>query len=321
MPRQARIDIPGLLQHVIVRGIERRKIFLNDEDRQDFIDRLTHVLESTQTICYAWAMLDNHVHLLLMPTIQPLARFMRKLLTGYAVSFNHRHKRSGYLFQNRYKSIVCDGDSYLMELVSYIHLNPVRARLVPELQDLTDYRWCGHRQMMGRGNEQLITEDDIFVLFARHKNTARKAYLQFLNDGLQQKNDKLSRGGRKASQAFDDSLTDHDLYDDRILGGGYFVERILEQTQLPERSKTFDDITALVAKHYNIDADELIFPNKTRTIASAKAVICYLATRRYRLMGTSVAKRLGITSSGVSRAAQRGQYLFAEDDVLQEKFD
>ncbi len=320
MPRQARIDIPGLLQHVIVRGIERRKIFLDDEDRQDFIDRLTHVLEATQTICYAWAMLDNHVHLLLMPTLQPLSRFMRKLLTGYAVSFNHRHKRSGHLFQNRYKSIVCDGDAYLMELVRYVHLNPVRARLVPDIRDLTDYRWCGHRQMMGRGKDQLITEDDIFALFARHKNTARKAYLQFLNDGLQQKSDKLTRGGRKASQTFDDSLTDQDLYDDRILGGGHFVERILEQMQLTERTKTLGDITATVAKHYNVDTDELFFPNKARTIAKAKAVICYLATRRYRLTGTSVAKRLGITRSAVSRAAQRGQHLFEEDDVLRERF-
>ena len=321
MPRQARIDIPGLLQHVIVRGLERNKIFLDDDDRQDFITRLTHVLEATQTICYAWAMLDNHVHLLLMPTIQPLSRFMRKLLTGYAVSFNHRHKRSGYLFQNRYKSIVCDGDTYLMELVRYIHLNPVRSGMVPDMQALTGYRWCGHRQMMGRGKEQLITEDDIFALFARHKNTARKAYIQFLCDGLQQKSDKFSRGGRKASQALDDTLTDQDLYDDRILGGGYFVERVLEQTQLPEGSKTVDDITALVAIHYNVDTDELFFPNKTRTIACAKAVICYLATRRYRLAGTSVAERLGITRSAVSRAALRGQHLFEEDDVLREKFN
>ncbi|MCK4503473.1 MAG: transposase [Desulfuromonadales bacterium] len=318
MPRQARIDIPGLLQHVIVRGIERRKIFLDDEDRENFIARLTHVLEATQTICYAWAMLDNHVHLLLMPTIQPLSRFMRKLLTGYAVSFNHRHKRSGYLFQNRYKSIVCDGDAYLMELVRYIHLNPVRAKMVPDMQALTSYRWCGHRQLMGLGKEQLITEEDILSLFDRRKNAARKAYLQFINDGLQQKWDKLSRGGRKASQAFDDTLTDQDLYDDRILGGGDFVERILEKTQLPEGSKTLDDITALVTKHYNVDPNELYFPNKARTIASAKAVICYLATRRYRFSGTSVAKRLGITRSAVSRAAQRGQHLFEADDVLRE---
>ncbi len=89
---------------------------------------------------------------------------------------------------------------------------------------------------------------------------------------------------------------------------------------MPESSKTVDDVTALVAKHYNVDMDELFFPNKTRAVASAKAVICYLATRRYRLAGTLVAKRLGVTRSAVSRAAQRGQHLFAEDDVLRERF-
>ena len=106
MPRQARIDIPGLLQHVIVRGVARTDIFLDDEDREDFVQRLSCLLAETKTICSAWALLDNHVHLLLTPTEQPLARFMRRLLTGYAVVFNLRHKRAGHLFQNRYKSIV-----------------------------------------------------------------------------------------------------------------------------------------------------------------------------------------------------------------------
>ena len=102
MPRQARIDIPGLLQHVIVRGVAQTDIFLDDDDRKDFVQRLSDLLAETKTSCSAWALLDNHVHLLLTPTEQPLASFMRRLLTGYAVVFNLRHKRSGHLFQNRY---------------------------------------------------------------------------------------------------------------------------------------------------------------------------------------------------------------------------
>ena len=132
MPRHARIDIPGFLQHVIVRGIERRDIFITDDDREDFVRRLSGLLEETSTACYAWALLDNHVHLLLIPTEISLSILMRRLLTGYAVSFNLRHKRAGHLFQNRYKSIVCDSDVYLLELVRYIHLNPVRAGKVTE---------------------------------------------------------------------------------------------------------------------------------------------------------------------------------------------
>src|SRR6056297_3109223 len=103
MPRHARIDAPGVLQHVICRGIERGRIFLDDDDRHAFVERLSSLLAETQTPCYAWALIPNHFHLLLRTGGTPLETFMRRLLTGYAVSFNRRHNRSGHLFQNRYK--------------------------------------------------------------------------------------------------------------------------------------------------------------------------------------------------------------------------
>ncbi|MDD2320493.1 MAG: transposase [Geobacteraceae bacterium] len=126
MPRQPRLDIPGLLQHVIVRGIERTEVFLDDKDRQRFVDRFDRLLVETETDCYAWALIPNHFHLLLRCKCVELSRFMRRLLTGYAVYFNLRHNRSGHLFQNRYKSIFCEEESYLLELIRYIHLNPHR---------------------------------------------------------------------------------------------------------------------------------------------------------------------------------------------------
>ena len=133
MPRAARIDYPGLIQHVIIRGIERGKIFLDDQDRQLFLDRFSHLLEQTGTDCLAWTLLDNHVHFLLrIGQTCSLACFMRRLLTGHATSFNLRHRRSGHLLQNRYKSIVCEEELYLLELVRYIHLNPLRGGLVPD---------------------------------------------------------------------------------------------------------------------------------------------------------------------------------------------
>ena len=108
MPRQARIDAPGALQHIIIRGIERKAIFKNGADRQDFIDRLGKLLHDTETACYAWALMTNHVHLLLRTGKTTISTTMRRLLTGYAVSFNRRHRRHGHLFQNRYKSILCE---------------------------------------------------------------------------------------------------------------------------------------------------------------------------------------------------------------------
>ena len=123
MPRTARIDLPGLLQHVIVRGIERRDIFVDDRDRRLFLERLSQLLSKTDVECLAWALMSNHFHLLLRLRSTKLSVFMRRLLTGYAIVFNLLHKRSGHLFQNRYKSIVCQEDAYLLELVRYIHFS------------------------------------------------------------------------------------------------------------------------------------------------------------------------------------------------------
>jgi REP element-mobilizing transposase RayT len=130
MARQARIDAPGALHHIIIRGIDRRVIFTDDRDREDFLKRLSDRLTDSQTPCYGWALMGNHAHLLLRTGRLSIAAIMQRLLTGDAVSFNRRHRRHGQLFQNRYKSILCEEDRYLRQLVTYIHLNPMRARSV-----------------------------------------------------------------------------------------------------------------------------------------------------------------------------------------------
>ena len=139
MPRMSRLDTPGLLHHIIIRGIERRKIFNDNKDREDFINRLSVLLPKTKTKCYAWAFITNHAHFLFRSGTAGISTLMRRLLTGYAVSYNRRHKRHGPLFQNRYKSIICQEDAYLQELVRYIHLNPLRAKIVDDLKVLDRY--------------------------------------------------------------------------------------------------------------------------------------------------------------------------------------
>ena len=110
MPRRGRIDAAGALHHLIIRGIERKPIFYDDIDKDRFLERFGTVLTECKAACYAFALLSNHVHLLIRTGASPVASLMRRLLTGYAVSFNKRHKRSGHLFQNRYKSILCEED-------------------------------------------------------------------------------------------------------------------------------------------------------------------------------------------------------------------
>ena len=128
MSRKARIDAPGAVHHIIIHGIERKEIFNDDFDRNNFLDRLGKILTETATTCFAWALIPNHVHIFLRTGKAPIATAMRRLLTGYTQFYNRRYRRHGQLFQNRYKSILCQEDRYFLELVRYIHLNPLRAK-------------------------------------------------------------------------------------------------------------------------------------------------------------------------------------------------
>lgn len=150
MPRQARLDAPGTLHHVIVRGIEGREIVDDEKDRKKFVDLMGSLASETDTHIYAWALLTNHAHILLRSGPLGVSKYMKRLLTGYAVFYNRRHRRHGHLFQNRYKSIVVEEDPYFQELVRYIHLNPLRARMIDSFAKLNRYRWCGHSVILGR---------------------------------------------------------------------------------------------------------------------------------------------------------------------------
>ena len=320
MPRNARIDKPGLLQHVIVRGIERRPIFLDEQDRKVFLLRLGQLLKDSDTDCFAWTLLDNHFHLLLRPNRQRLAELMRRLLTGYAVVFNLRHKRSGHLFQNRYKSLVCDQDAYLLELVRYIHLNPVRAGVVEAVEALGDFPWSGHRELLAPVAAPLIRVDEVLSLFGRRKKTARENYLRFLADGLGvDKSLKLSSGGKRVSRALNPSLSEDDRFDDRVLGGGVFVEDLLGVTDMAAApSVTFDELLQRVAGHFQVEPERLRLGGKERPVARAKAVVCALALRQLGMSGTEVAERVGLSPSGVTLATRRGERLLREEEGLAE---
>jgi len=182
MPRQARLDTPGTLHHVMVRGIDGVAIFRDDQDREDFLSRIGHLVESTGTRILAWVLMDNHIHLLLFSGPSGVATFMRRLLTGYAIWFNRRYQRSGHLFQNRYKSIVCEEDAYLLELVRYIHLNPVRASIVKSVAELDRYRWSGHSVLVGKRDNERQESEYVLRHFSKKRKKAMLVYRQFVEE-------------------------------------------------------------------------------------------------------------------------------------------
>ncbi|MDD2338408.1 MAG: transposase, partial [Geobacteraceae bacterium] len=235
MPRQARIDGEGALHHIICRGIERKEIFSDDLDRDDFVSRLENVLAQTSTRCYAWALIPNHFHLLLQTGSVPVATVMRKLLTGYATKFNRRHGRQGHLFQNRYKSILCQEEPYLLELVRYIHLNPLRAGVVSSLEELRGYRYCGHSRILARKSDPWIATEQVLTRFGKRMKASRNAYEAFIADGVAQgkRNDLIGGGLFRSAGSWSAVMSARSSgillkSDERILGDSDFVDRILE---------------------------------------------------------------------------------------------
>jgi REP element-mobilizing transposase RayT len=319
MPRLARLDIAGLLQHVIVRGIERRDIFNDDHDRQLFVDRFVSLLSETGVHCYAWAILSNHFHLLLMPTATPLSHFMRRLLTGYAVSFNRRNKRSGHLFQNRYKSIVCEEEPYLLELVRYIHLNPLRAGMVASLEELDLYPWSGHSVLLGHRQLSGQVIDPVLERFGKRVTTARRHYRQFIADGIKTgRRDDLVGGGLKRSQG-ERQNHEYESFDERVLGGGDFVDSLKEDFTLREKMKrvvTLTQLLAVVAAALKLDPDLVRKPSKSRAPAAARGIICHLAIYEFGYTGSEVGQFLHLGPTGVSLASRRGEKILKADLLL-----
>lgn len=324
MPRLSRIDAPGALHHIIVRGIGRRKIFDDDIDRDAFLERLGIILQETDTACFAWALIPNHFHLLLRTAQRPISTIMRRLLTGSAMSYNHRHKRSGHLFQNRYKSILCQEEPYLLELVRYIHLNPIRAKLVPDLRQLDKYVYGGHSVLMGKRSNDWQKADDVLVRFGKRKNVARKKYREFIQKGLAMgKRSELTGGGLIRSAggwAAVKALRKAKTYmkgDERILGDTDFVKSVLSQSKeafdrryrLKSKGIDLDKVAGRVAKLFDMTIDEVWSKGKYRRIVAARSLLCYWANRELGISLSALAQKFEVSATAISKSVLRGKFI------------
>ena len=322
MPRKARIDAPGALHHIILRGIEDSAVFRDDTDCENFLDRLGRLLIESSTPCLAWALMDNHVHMLLRTGLVPISTLMRRLLTGYAQQFNRRHRRHGVLFQNRYKSILCEEQPYLLALVRYIHLNPLRAGAVKDMDALRAYHRSGHSVLMGKAMREWQDTEYVLRLFGDSVRAARRAYERVVAKGVNQgRRPELVGGGLirsvggwsaiKALRTFGMRI----MGDERILGSGDFVQSVLNQAQEQYEKKTLAGVKGLkletlierVTKKLGLVPADVWSASRQRTIAHARAIICTLAIEYLGISGREVSYQLSLSPSAVSKLAQRGR--------------
>jgi REP element-mobilizing transposase RayT len=324
MPRQSRIDAPGALHHIIARGIERKKIFTDGVDRDNFLNRLGNILTETQTACFSWALLPNHAHLLLRTGTTSISTVMRRLLTGYAVSYNFRHRRHGHLFQNRYKSILCQEDSYLLELVRYIHLNPLRAGIVKDLRGLNSYPYCGHSCILGKKTNTWQDKDYILKLFASNKAVAIRRYREFVKKGIEQgkRSDLVggglirSAGGWSAIKALR-RIGAYQKGDERILGDSDFVKKVLAQAKdnferkyhLKSNGFNFENVLGRVAELLDLKPEQVLAVGKYKKTVAARSLLCFWATSELGISQSELGQKLKISQPAVSLSVKRGEQL------------
>tara|TARA_R110002167_G_scaffold30424_1_gene100422 strand:+ start:18801 stop:19811 length:1011 start_codon:yes stop_codon:yes gene_type:complete len=322
MPRIGRLFIPGGCYHLIGRGLEKRNIFGSSVDKRDFLARIGEHLQRTDYQCLAWALMSNHYHFLVRAGTSSLNTLMAPVLGGFAGAYNRRHGRSGYVFQNRFTSILCDEDNYLLELSRYIHLNPVRAGIVDTLEALDQYRWTGHAGLLGRYRQPWHQTDSILAHFGRARNEAVRSYSLFVLEGI----DKpgivdLSGGGLIRSydgwEAVKRARQEHKLRigDERILGDSDFVRKALREDSIKVELKSKLaragwDLERLIHKTcavLNMHPDDLLKKSRKSDASKAKAMICYWGTEKLGLKACDIAKRLTISQPAVSKWVAKGR--------------
>jgi REP element-mobilizing transposase RayT len=286
----------------MVRGIERREIFLDDRDRAVFRDRLRELVPDAGAGVLASALMPNHVHLVIRTGHTPLSRLMSRLDTSYAVRFNHRYDRVGYLFQNRFKSLLVERDDQLRRLIRYVHLNPLRAGLVADLAALERYPWTSHPALVGR-RPPLAFEDACAALaqFGDDPRRARRRLRMWMKEG-------------------DDCDEEGDGAEEPGAGDAEVAAHEGRAGALPapaaERDRCdLDQLVEAVCRHFSTTETDLRRGARHARASGARAVICHVAVVRWRLSNEQVARAVGVSSAAVSQALARGE------EILRREFD
>jgi hypothetical protein len=238
--------------------------------------------------------MPNHFHLLLRTGNIPISTVMRRLLTGYAIWFNRSRRRHGHLFQNRFKSILCQKDAYLLELVRYIHLNPLRAGLVRGLVELDNYPYSGHSTLMDRLKNSWQETEEILSLFGKIPDSARRSYRMFVEQGIDQgRRHDLAGGGLIRSAGGWEGLKlkreegNYQRNDERILGDGDFVSQVLSQTEemlekhqaLRSGGMDLEKVALRVSELMGIKSEDVWAVGKQQHIVNARSLFCFWAVR------------------------------------------
>ena len=288
MARKLRIHFPDAVYHVILRGNAGEPIFFDDRDRYRLYLILQYAVETFHCRIHAFCLMRNHLHLVVQVDTVPLSRIMQNVSLRYTKWINFAQSRTGHLFQGRYKALLIDADAYLLELVRYVHLNPVRVGAVASAEE---YPWSSHRGYLGTELIPWLTTHVVLSVLSPSVEHARKAYSSFVRDGVGE--------GRRGEFHCG-------TCEGRILGDDSFTEDILVKVnQKVEQDYSLDEVISAVCTHYRISEEKLKALGKHRPMTEARAVAAALVQKSQHLQLTELAKRLNRDVSVLGRAALR----------------
>ena len=288
MARKPRIHYPSAVYHVILRGNAGDQIFFSDQDRYRLYLILQYAVERFGCRIHAFCLMRNHIHLIVQTGDISLSRIMQNVSLRFTKWINYTQSRTGHLFQGRYKALLIDAEAYLLELVRYIHLNPVRAGIVALVDE---YPWSGHGAYLGKEILPWFTTDYVLSMLSSEVEQARKAYDSFVQDGI---------GEGKRIEFHSGTC------EGRILGSDSFTEDILAMVdQKGEQEYSLSEVIAKVCAHFHVSEDMLKAAGKTRPMTEARAITAAIVQTAPHLRLTELAKLLGRDISALGKAAQR----------------
>ncbi len=321
MSRSNRLDWIGAVHHVMARGIEKRSIFKDDIDKAQFVSRIEKCVAETGVSIYAWALMPNHVHLLVRTGNTPLSKFMQKLLTGHATYFNKKYNRVGHLFQNRYKSILVQAEIYLLKLVRYIHINPLKAGFVRDYNMLNRYLWTGHTGLIHTGYYPWQETAEVLNAFSGNKTNKVKKYAQFVEgpeeniyqDGrFSEGSFLLGANGLLSLDRAEEGIKGYSQY--RILGDLDFARRICrkvscgEKDHLRNRSSEHEFVSVIfefTEEKWGIGRRLLTSKSRTATLSRVREFVSYTFVNVLGMSLVDSGRILNLSCQGVHAAAER----------------
>jgi REP element-mobilizing transposase RayT len=304
MARKLRLEVEGGLYHVITRGNDRQDIFHCDEDFQKFIALIAGQKEKVPFFLYAWCLMTNHIHLLIERQAHTVGRIMQRILTGYSQWYNGKYRHVGHVFQGRHKAILCDSDAYLAELVRYVHLNPVRAKMatLPE-----DYVYSSHREYIGSTPATVTDIDPLLRRFGNRRDVAVERFREHVAAGI----------GISYPAGLDSPAENvlPDFVDASIHRLGEFDARPSAKRRRRAPHIQLDVLAAAVEAVLDLRHDQFNGPDKNARSILAKEVLIITGLELGATV-SQIAQMMSLDSSNISRRADAARTKLASDSKL-----